>query len=184
MRGKIESGNKKFKLSSYEGGRDIYILLKSGGKKGKIQIRHTPASGGKPSKGVKVILSYDGSSALGGQVVGIPLLTKIIGTVDKPFATKLQTIWDREYKKFETAANNYIDYGAGAKNLKGTKAQKNKFNDDMGAISGLTVMNKIRPIIAEYFKRPKEKQHNVVRAIFAYTASRTPNSARFVIAKD
>jgi len=59
-----------------------------------------------------------------------------------------------------------------------------KFNNDMGAISGITLMNDVRKLIDDYFKNPKEKQHNVVRAIFAYTASRTINSSPFVIAKD
>ena len=45
-------------------------------------------------------------------------------------------------------------------------------------------MNDMRKLIDDYFSNPKEKQHNVVRAIFAYTASRTINSSPFVIAKD
>lgn len=185
MKGNYEFKNGKFKMHSYSGGRDIYITLKSDKKSGRIQIRHTPASGGKPSKGVKVILSYRGSSALGGQVVGIPLFTKIIETVDPVFATKLRSVWDGNYAKFARDANRYIINGGGSKKYKsGDKKQKNKFNDDMGAISGLTVMNPLREEIDKYFKNPKEKQHNVVRAIFAYTASRTELSSPFVIAKD
>ena len=185
MIGAYTATNTSFKWTKpYSGGRDIYITITSGGKKGRIQIRHTPSSGGKPQRGVKVILGYVGSSALGGQVVGIPLFTKIVESVDPEFARKIRQVWDLNYIKFEKAANEYIKYGGGAKNHKGSKAQKDKFNDDMGAISGLTVMNKLRPVIADYFRAPKEKQNNVVRAIFAYTASRTANSARFVIAKD
>lgn len=192
MTGSFEVTTKSFKwtkeppfpLSKGVGRRDIYIKLESEGKAGRIQIRATPSSGGRPSKGIKIILSYTGSSALGGQVVGIPLFTKIVGTVDESFAQQIRRVWDREYSKFETAANAYIKYGGGEKKYKGTKAQKAQFNDDMGAISGLTVMNAIRPIITNYFKVPREKQHNVVRAIFAYTASRTPSSARYIIAKD
>ena len=185
MRGAYKATNTSFQWTKpYSGGRDIYISLESGGKDGTIQIRHTPAANGKPSKGVKIILGYKGSSALGGQVVGIPLFTKIIKTVDKTFADKLSTTWDAEYKKFEKTANSYINYGGGKQLYDGTKAEKNEFNDDMGAISGLTVMNKIRPLIEDYFKNPKTKQNNVIRGIFAYTASRTPKSARFVIAKD
>ena len=45
-------------------------------------------------------------------------------------------------------------------------------------------MNGMRELIDDYFSNPKAKQHNVVRAIFAYTASRTINSSPFVIAKD
>ena len=64
------------------------------------------------------------------------------------------------------------------------KKVKKQFNDDFGAISAIAVMNNIRELIDNYFKNPKEKQHNAVRAIFAYTASRTINSSPFVITKD
>ena len=165
--------------------RDIYLLITSEGKKGRIQIRHTPASGGRPQKGVKVILSYPGSSALGGQVVGIPLLTKLIRTVDTGFATKLSQTWDNNYRILEREANNYIKFGVGGKLYanKDKKAQ-NQFNNDVGAISGLTVMNAIRPLLDKYFSQKGKKQDNVIRAIFAYVSSRSSESSPFVIAKD
>ena len=182
---KYNAKNKKFSLSNYSGGRDIYITLESGNAKGRIQIRHTPAGKGRPSKGVKVILSYVGSSASGGQLVGIPLLSKIIGQVDPAFARKLTLSFKESYPKFEKTANRYLE--SGGKELykfkSGTK-EKKQYNADMGALSGLIVMNTMRTLIDNYFKSPKEKQHNVVRAIFAYTASRTINSSPFVIAKD
>ena len=181
MKGNFVFKNNKFSLSEYSGGRDIYLTLDSGNKKGRIQIRHTPASNGKPSRGVKVILGYVGSSALGGQVVGIPLFTKLIDTVDPKFGKEIRKIWDANYTNFEKSMNQYIQYGGGKINY---KKQKKQFNSDIGAISGLTVMNKLRTAIEKYFKNPKEKQHNVVRALFAYTASRSPLSAPFVIAKD
>ena len=64
------------------------------------------------------------------------------------------------------------------------KQLKDQFNDDVGAISALTLMNPLRKIIDKYFKKPDEKVHNVVRSIFSYVASRTINSSPFVIAKD
>ena len=177
--------NKTFILEPYSGGRDIYITLVSGGQQGRIQIRHTPASGGKPIKGVKVILSYKGSSALGGQVVGIPLFTNVLKSADTNIASKITQSFNSNYPKFEKAANDYIKFGGGEKNYKsGNKDRKNQFNDDIGAISALTIMNPLRKIIADFFKNPGEKQHNAVRAIFAYTASRTEKSSPFVIAKD
>ena len=187
--GNFKIVNKKFKIeypevSNKEGTRDIYLLLESNKQKGRIQIRHTPASDGKPQSGVKVILSYIGASAFGGQLVGIPLLTKIISTVDPNFGNKLRNDFDRFYKKFETTAKDYINLGEGKKLYNGNRKDKDKFNEDIGVISALTVMNDLRPIITEYFKSPKEKQHNVVRAIFAYVSSRSPLSSPFVIAKD
>lgn len=186
--GNFKIVNKKFKIeypvTSKGGTRDIYLLLESNKQKGRIQIRHTPASGGKPQSAVKVILSYTGASAFGGQLVGIPLLTKIIGTVDTNFASKLKTDFDRFYKKFETTAKEYIEKGEGKKLYNGNAKEKDKFNEDIGVISALTIMNDLRPVITEYFKSPKEKQHNVIRAIFAYVSSRSPLSSPFVIAKD
>ena len=64
------------------------------------------------------------------------------------------------------------------------KILKDKFNEDVGAISALALMNPLRKVINNYFKSPKEKQHNVMRSIFSYVASRTINSSAFVIAKD
>ena len=97
MKGDFDFKNSKFKISDYSGGRDIRVLLESGGKKGDLQFRHTPASGGRPSKGFKTVLSYKGASALGGQVVGIPLLTKVISQVDKSFADKISTVFNSNY---------------------------------------------------------------------------------------
>ena len=68
--------------------------------------------------------------------------------------------------------------------INGLENLKNEFNNDVGAISALTIMNPLRKVISDYFKKKGKKQDNVIRAIFAYTASRTKNSAPFVIAKD
>jgi hypothetical protein len=178
--------NKKFKIGSYSGGRDIYIKIKSDDKEGRIQIRHTPTSKGLPSPGVKIILSYRGSSALGGQVVGIPLFTRIIESVDPNFAKTIRTRWNINYETFVRDANLYINYGGGAERYKSNdKKIKKQFNDDIGAISGLILMNPLRKVIGDYFKSPiTEKQHNVVRALFQYVASRTEFSSQFVIVKD
>ena len=185
MKGSLDYTGKSFKLGPYQGGRDIYITLKSGGKAGRLQFRHTPASNGKPSKGFKTVLSYVGSSALGGQVVGIPLLAKVIADVDKQFAATLSRKFQTNYSKFEQAVTAYNAKGGGKERYtSNNKELKNEFNDDVGAISALTIMNPLRLEIERFFKKKGKKRDNVVRAIFAYTASRTINSAPFVIAKD
>tara|TARA_Y100000741_G_C18220705_1_gene545729 strand:- start:89 stop:1369 length:1281 start_codon:yes stop_codon:yes gene_type:complete len=184
MKGTLSYTNKSFKLT-YEGGRDIYVLVESGGKAGRLQFRHTPASGGKPSKGFKTVFSYKGSSALGGQVVGIPILTNLIASVDQTFGNKLKGIFNKNYVEFEKAVNAYKKQGGGDKRYNSNdKKLKDEFNDDIGAISALTIMNPLRLAIDSYFKKKGKAQDNVVRALFAYTASRTVNSAPFVIAKD
>ena len=180
------SGNKfKWGKKEYSGGRDIYIKLKEGTKDVTIQIRHTPATGGKPIEGVKIVLKYAGSSALAGQIVGIPLLTNLIHTVDKTFSSKLKNTFDTKYKLFKAAAEKYIATGGGKQNyMSKDKEKKKKFNDDIGALSGHIIMNPLRKVIDEYFKNPKSTQHKVVRAIWQYSASRSLDSAKFIIAKD
>ena len=184
MEGTLTYTNKSFKLS-YKGGRDIRVLIESGGQTGDLQFRHTPASGGRPSKGFKTVFSYKGSAALGGQVVGIPILTNLISTVDQQFANKLRGIFNKHYVEFEKGMNAYKTQGGGDRRYNSSdKGLKKQFNDDVGGISALTIMNPLRKEIDSYFKIKGKKQDNVVRVLFAYTASRTINSAPFVIAKD
>ena len=71
-----------------------------------------------------------------------------------------------------------INYNSNDKEL------NNQFNDDVGAISALIIMNPFRVVIDNFFKKKSKTRDNVTRAIFEYTASRTVNSAPFVIAKD
>lgn len=186
MKAKVKKG-KNFSISDYptKGARDILIKIKTDKLTGELQVRHTPASNGKPQRGVKVVLRYKGALALGGQVVGIPLFSSILGTVDKQFAQTLSDTFNRQYNVFEKDANDYIRYGGGAKLYQNKSAEtQKKFNDDMGAISGLTVMNAIRPLLDKFFNTKGKKRDNAVRAVFAYVSSRTPLSSPFVIAKN
>ena len=188
------------------GGRDIKIKLVSQGKKGMLHFRATPASGGKVSLGMKLILSYTGSSALGGQVASVAIFLQLLKSAGaNDFAKLFGDKWDSTTKQFKTDANAYIKYGlpVSGKDLyaagKSDNKAKDKFNDDMGAINAIVVMNKIRPVLQTYFGGTAKvitpagpnndppvvtEQDEVVRAIFAYTGSRMPKSARFVIAKD
>ena len=174
----------QFTMGDYSGSRDIRVTLESGGKKGDLQFRHTPASSGRPSKGFKTVLSYKGASALGGQVVGIPLLCAVLESVDKAFAQKIQSTFDSNYKKFEKAMNKYNENGGIYKYKSTDKVVKNEFNNEVGAISAQLIMNPLRTEIDRFFSKRGEKRNNAVRALFAYTASRTENSSPFVIAKD
>ena len=64
---------------------------------------------------------------------------------------------------------------------------KTIFNEDMGAISGVTLMNPLRDKLEEYFsttgKAAERNKRNVIMEIFRYASSRTDHSAKFVIAK-
>jgi hypothetical protein len=182
----MRNGKRKSK-----GGRDIYIPIISGGLKGRLQFRHLPTSGGRPTTGISVSLSYDSSSALGGKVGSPVLLKRLIAAADEPFANELMKTWDEGMVKYVIAANSYIKTGGGAALYKlGDKRDQSGvryrtlFDDDIGAISAITVMNPFRKKLAEYFKGPKTKQHNVIQQIFRYVASRSLESSRFVIVKD
>src|SRR5210317_1458354 len=195
MEGSFKVGPKSFKFDKpyskgREGYRDIRAKLKSGKYTGDLQFRHTPASNGRPSQGFKVVLKYDGASALGGQVTSFPILVEQIKINDPEFAKKMADTFKIGYTEFEKAMKLYNQFGGGnmrykpPSNVKNKKELKDKFNDDVGAISALTLMNPLRKVISDYFKKPSEKTHNVMRTIFAYVASRTINSSPFVIAKD
>ena len=169
-------------------GRDIYLTYKiKGGKPGKIQFRHTPFASGKPSKGVKVVIQIDGTSALAGQVVGIPQLVNAIKEADNGFATQVQSTFDKLYEKYHKKALEYLKYGGGDKLQKfpPKSPQKNEFDRDVGAISGKELMNPFRELIQKYFQKTNSKKvQNVGRAIFGYATSRSTQSGPFVIAKD
>mgnify|MGYP001232695523 FL=1 len=197
MAGSYKVGNKSFKwvqkYSTGRGGyRDIYAKLKSGKYNGTLQFRHTPAASGKPSAGFKVVLKYDGASALGGQVTSFPILVEQIKINDPSFGKKMHDTFKTGYTAFEKAMKVYNEHGGGNRRYNppaGLKYQekkqlKDQFNADVGAISAITLMNPLRKIISDYFKKPNEKTHNVMRTIFAYVASRTIHSSPFVIAKD
>jgi len=195
MQGSFKTGPKLFKFNvpyskGREGYRDIRAKLKSGKYTGDLQFRHTPANNGRPSPGFKVVLKYDGASALGGQVTSFPILVEQIKINDPEFAKKMAETFKKGYTEFEKAMILYNQFGGGnmrykpPSNVKNKKELKDKFNDDVGAISALTLMNPLRKVISDYFKKPSEKTHNVMRTIFAYVASRTINSSPFVIAKD
>ena len=197
MKGSFKVGPKMFKFDTpyskgKEGYRDIRAKIKSGRYTGDLQFRHTPASNGRPSQGFKVVLKYDGASALGGQVTSFPILVEQIKINDPKFAKKMADTFKTGYTAFEKAMKLYNEHGGGNRRYNppsGLKQQekkklKDQFNDDVGAISALTLMNPLRKVIDNYFKKPNETTHNVMRTIFAYVASRTINSSPFAIAKD
>ena len=197
MGGTFKVGPKSFKfIKPYNKGRggyrDIYAKLKSGAYNGTLQFRHTPASNGKPSQGFKVVLKYQGASALGGQVTSFDILVEQIKINDPSFAATMKNTFKTGYTEFSKAMKAYNEFGGGNRRYNpsaGLKQQqkkqlKDQFNEDVGAISAITLMNPLRKVIDGYFKKPSERTHNGMRTIFAYGASRTINSSPFAIAKD
>jgi len=181
------TGDIKYDKKKIKGNRDIYIRIKSGGGRvGVIQFRHVPAANGKPAKSFKVILKYKGSDSLGGQVNSPILCSRIMSTADPRFASQLESTFNSGYRDFEAAANKYIKK-MGAKLYK-TKAtfpgtSSKIFDEHMGYLSGVYLMNKVNKLIQDKFKNAKATQHELVRSLFEYVSSRTPLSSKFVIAK-
>lgn len=169
-------------------GRDIYLTYKiKGGKPGRIQFRHTPFASGKPSKGMKVVVSITGTSALAGQVTSITQLVNAIKEADDGFAREVQSTFDTIYQKYHNKALEYLKYGGGDKLQKfpPKSPQRNEFDRDVGAISGKELMNPFRKFLKKYFSKTQSKKvQNVGRAIFGYATSRSKQSGPFVIAKD
>jgi len=61
---------------------------------------------------------------------------------------------------------------------------KKLFDHERGTISALNIVNRIMPIIKNWFsKTDKKKVDDFIRIIYQYITSRTPLSGKFVIAK-
>ena len=168
--------------------RDIYLEGKSANKNITMQFRHAgPGSGGKTKYTFKCVLSY-GGSALAGQVASPIELHRLIKPHHKSLGKNLEKAWNDGMANFKKDAQTYLDFGGGTKLYNGNAKEKKQYNADMGAISGVCVMNPFREALAKYFSRGgaivRLQQDQIFRTIFAYASSRDPNSARFVIAKD
>lgn len=204
--GKEFSKKDQNKSDSY---REMKIYFDIGGagtgmsrKEANFQIRHTPASKGRPSAGLKIVLQYAGSSAQHGQLVGIEGLSKTISEVDPQFGGDLKTEFYKRYEIYKTAANTFIDEHGGSAmyNSKGPEAPKEKlkFNTIIGALSANFLMDPFRKKIADYFNESRNKRRKIIKGlgasrskndrvfqeIFTYASSRSPGAAPFLVAKD
>lgn len=171
-----------------KGARDIYLTYEiKGGRPGRIQFRHTPFASGKPSKGMKVVVSIEGTSALAGQVTSIPQLVNAVKEADDVFAGLIDTKFSNLYQNYEKQALLYLEHGGGKDLLKFSPKtpKRNEFDRDVGVISGVELMNPFRILLKEYFKKTNLKNvQNVGRAIFGYATSRSKQSGPYIIAKD
>jgi hypothetical protein len=168
--------------------RDIKIFF-SKNKKEKLKIRHDPYSKTYGvNNAVKCEIEVTGAGGRGGSVVGIPLISKLFGRVDKKFENELKSA-------FATGIKNYGDqikklnkeYGIPGKPL--SEELKKEYDTERSTLSGLYVSNAIMPVIYKWFtdneKSEKRKVLNarVIQTLLEYTSSRTEKSSKFVIAK-
>jgi translation initiation factor 2B subunit (eIF-2B alpha/beta/delta family) len=69
--------------------------------------------------------------------------------------------------------------------IENLRAQDKKlFDHERGAISAMNIINRVMPILKDWFsKTDKKKVDDFIRIIYQYITSRTPLSGKFVIAK-
>ena len=169
--------------------RDIKLYF-SQNKKEKIKIRHDAYSSSYGvNKAIKCEIEVSGAGGRGGSVVGIPMISKIISTVDSQLAKSLSNAFEkgiREYAKELEKMNKKFKVKSGVK-LK--EPSKSAYDNERATLSGLYVANAIMPVLYKFFKKnennKKTKRINdkIIQAFVAYTSSRTPKSGKFVIAK-
>tara|TARA_Y100001937_G_scaffold44389_1_gene62501 strand:- start:35 stop:1231 length:1197 start_codon:yes stop_codon:yes gene_type:complete len=147
--------------------RDMRAFLNNGGE---IKFRHDPSA-----KRFVAEFIGGGAEARGGSIGSIKLFCELFALVDKETSKKVL----KEYQEGEK--QYFIDL----KLIENLRAQDKKlFDFERGSISALNIINRIMPILKNWFtKTDPKKVDDFIRIIYQYITSRTPLSGKFVIAK-
>ena len=136
--------------------RDMRAFLNNGGE---IKFRHDPSA-----KRFVAEFIGGGAEARGGSIGSIKLFCELFALVDKE--TSRQVL-----KEYQEGEKLYFE------DLK-------LIDFERGSISALNIINRIMPILKNWFtKTDKKKVDDFIRIIYQYITSRTPLSGKFVIAK-
>ena len=147
--------------------RDMRAFLKNGGE---IKFRHDPSA-----KRFVAEFIGGGAEARGGSIGSIKLFCELFELVDKETSKKVL----KEYQEGEK--QYFIDLKL-IENLRGT--DKKLFDHERGAISAINIINRIMPILKNWFtKTDQKKVDDFIKIIYQYITSRTPLSGKFIIAK-
>ena len=147
--------------------RDMRAFLNNGGE---IKFRHDPSA-----KRFVAEFIGGGAEARGGSIGSIKLFCELFALVDKETSKKVL----KEYQEGEK--QYFIDLKL-IENLRGQ--DKKLFDFERGSISALNIINRIMPILKNWFtKTDPKKVDDFIRIIYQYITSRTPLSGKFVIAK-
>ena len=147
--------------------RDMRAFLNNGGE---IKFRHDPSA-----KRFVAEFIGGGAEARGGSIGSIKLFCELFALVDKE--TSRQVL-----KEYQEGEKLYFEDLKLIENLRGK--DKKLFDFERGSISALNIINRIMPILKNWFtKTDKKKVDDVIRIIYQYITSRTPLSGKFVIAK-
>tara|TARA_B100000900_G_C20512724_1_gene688731 strand:- start:53 stop:1249 length:1197 start_codon:yes stop_codon:yes gene_type:complete len=147
--------------------RDMRAFLNNGGE---IKFRHDPSA-----KRFVAEFIGGGAEARGGSIGSIKLFCQLFELVDKETSKKVL----KEYQEGEK------QYFTDLKLIENLRAQDKKlFDFERGSISALNIINRVMPILKNWFtKTDPKKVDDFIRIIYQYITSRTPLSGKFVIAK-
>ena len=147
--------------------RDMRAFLNNGGE---IKFRHDPSA-----KRFVAEFIGGGAEARGGSIGSIKLFCELFALVDNETSKKVL----KEYQEGEK--QYFIDL----KLIENLRAQDKKlFDHERGAISAMNIINRIMPILKQWFTRTDQKKvDDFIRIIYQYITSRTPLSGKFIIAK-
>ena len=147
--------------------RDMRAFLNNGGE---IKFRHDPSA-----KRFVAEFIGGGAEARGGSIGSIKLFCELFALVDKE--TSRQVL-----KEYQEGEKLYFEDLKLIENLRGK--DKKLFDFERGSISALNIINRIMPILKNWFTNTdKKKVDDFIRIIYQYITSRTPLSGKFVIAK-
>ena len=147
--------------------RDMRAFLNNGGE---IKFRHDPSA-----KRFVAEFIGGGAEARGGSIGSIKLFCELFALVDKETSMRV-------LKEYQEGEKLYFQDLKLIENLRGK--DKKLFDFERGSISALNIINRVMPILKNWFtKTDKKKVDDFIRIIYQYITSRTPLSGKFVIAK-
>jgi len=173
--------------------RDLKLFLKNtNSEKDKILIRHDASTAG-----IKGEILLKGMAARGGslgleQILGIISLIddKVVNQFQNQFKTSNADFKENKKPIRKELADKVKDKGYDIKNkdektkevIKEVKKEIN-YDERVGQFSALCVSNKLWPIIIDNIFKDESIRSTFVRMTYAYAASMSKDSAKFVIAK-
>ena len=149
--------------------RDIRVFLNNNGE---VKFRHDPSA-----KRFVAEFIGKGAEARAGSIGSIKVFCELMAFVDKTTAKKL-------LKAYQEGEKEYFKLLPEIQEL---RKDKKRFDFERGAISAITIINRIMPILKNWFtrKHPRDKKEIdiFVKILYSYITSRSPLSGKFVIAK-
>ena len=155
--------------------RDIKVYFTATNGGGHIKFRQDPS--GPSWKGEYM----PGGGAKGGGISSEKQMAKIWGSVDRTAANKFLKEYTNGTKKFKDLKSKIQKDKDKLRKDKATKITA--YDHYLAIYSSEEVTNRTMPVIKNWFKNSSNERDKLVRLIFQVVTSRSPLSARFVIAK-